>query len=153
MTNFLLKITIAVLIIASPLIKVTAQDGFKTAGTIGKSYNEINNAFGNYYCKETNASKWFCFYGEDNSYDCISTLINFTFSNNRVKSFIYMWEHSSYSLAMQDVNYETTRLAKIYGRPEYKSGSSYFLINNCTIISTYTFQNGKHYSTLSFIGK
>jgi len=126
------------------------QDNFKKISTLGKYFSEIDDNFGNYACKSNLNSFWYCFYGDDNNYNSVSTKIHFQFKNSRVSSVLFLWEHVSYSEAITDVDYEKNRLTKIYGRSEYKNGAYHFFTPRGLISCGYNSKNGRYESFINF---
>ena len=95
-------------------------------------------------------SFWYCFYGDENDYNSVSTKIHFQFKNSRVSSVLFLWEHESYSEAISDVDYEKNRLTKIYGRSDYKNGAYHFFTPRGLISCGYNSQNGRYESFINF---
>ena len=129
---------------------LNAQDDYKSINTIGLYYSEIDDAFGEYICEASGNDFWYCFNGEENGYPTVSTKIFFSFKNAKVTSCMYIWEHYTYSKAIEDVNWERDRLKGIYGRPEIKNGQYHFFTNKGHIMCSYNFQNGEHQTVLFF---
>ena len=107
---------------------------WKTKNALGSSFSEVNNDLGAYKCKSDANSVTYCFYGDDNEYDCKGTTIIFTFENLRVSSIMFIWEHYTQSAAIADKNYEKNRLTNLYGRPEIKDGVFSWFTNRALIL-------------------
>lgn len=105
---------------------------WKTKKALGVSYSEVDSDLGTFKCKTGNIV-WYCFNGEDNTYDCESTMIAFKFTNSRVAMILFFWTHNTSSAADEDYNYEKNRLTRLYGRPDMKDGVAYWLTQGAVI--------------------
>lgn len=106
---------------------------------IGYSKNEVLNSFDVGPCKSSYNMVWYC--TENNSF------INYTFTNNKVSSVLYMWEFNSKIEADSDVRSETTKYSKIYGKPTMKGDQAFWFVGDYIVMCSYGYTNGKHYST------
>jgi len=106
---------------------------------IGFSKSEILNSFNAAPCKSSYNEVWFC--TENDSF------INYTFTEDKVSSVLYMWEFNSKMEADSDVRKETTKYTKIYGKPTMKGDQAFWFVGDYLVMCSYGNTNGKHYST------
>lgn len=109
------------------------QYDWKTKNTLGAPYNDVDSDLGKFECKSDANSVTYCFYDDDNDYDCKSTVIVFNFKNSRVYSVMFIWTHYTSSEASADINYELNRLTRLYGRPEMRGGAAHFFTSDALI--------------------
>ena len=106
---------------------------------IGYSKNEVLNSFDQAHCKSSYNAVWYC--TENDSF------INYTFTENKVSSVLYMWEFNSKMEADSDVRKETTKYTRIYGKPTMKGDQAFWFVGDYIVMCSYGNTNGKHYST------
>ena len=106
---------------------------------IGFSKIEILNSFDAGPCKSSYNAIWFC--TENDGF------INYTFTNNKVSSVLYMWAFNSKMEADSDVRNETSKYTRIYGKPTMKGDQAFWFVGNYIVMCSYGNPNGKHYST------
>jgi hypothetical protein len=106
---------------------------------IGFSKIEVLNSFDKAPCKSSYNAVWYC--SENGS------LINYTFTSEKVSSVLYMWEFNSKIDADLDVRNETSKYTKIYGKPTMKGDQAFWFVGNYIVMCSYGYTNGKHYST------
>lgn len=106
---------------------------------IGYSKSEILNSFDKAPCKSSYNEVWYC--TENDSF------INYTFTENKVSSVLYMWEFNSKMEADSDVRKETIKYTRIYGKPTMKGDQAFWFVGDYIVMCSYGNTNGKHYST------
>jgi hypothetical protein len=106
---------------------------------IGFSKIEVLNSFDKAPCKSSYNSVWYC--SENGS------LINYSFTSEKVSSVLYMWEFNSKMDADLNVRNETSKYTKIYGKPTMKGDQAFWFVGNYLVMCSYGNTNGKHYST------
>lgn len=107
---------------------------------IGYSKTSILNSYNSPPCKKDINAIWYCM---ENGH-----LINYTFTDNKVSSVLYMWEFDSKLDADEDVEKEKSKYSAIYGKPTMKGGQAFWFVgDNLLIMCSYAYTNGKHYST------
>jgi hypothetical protein len=106
---------------------------------IGFSKIEILNSFDAEPCKTSLNSIWYCTESDG--------LINYTFTNNKVSSVLYMWAFNSKIEADSDVRKEISKYTRIYGKPTMKGDQAFWFVGDYLVMCSYGNTNGKHYST------
>jgi hypothetical protein len=121
---------------------------WKTKDALGAPYSVVDSDLGTFKCKSDANSVTYCFYGEDNDYDCKSTVIVLNFTNSRVSRIMFIWTHNTSSEASADMNFEKNRLKRLYGRPEMRNGAAHFFTEGA-LISCGTHNSDQSYITFS----